>query len=113
MLIDWDRIRELRDEIGEDDFGEVVEMFLEEVADAVARLDPIANDTAAAEADLHFIKSISLNLGFSGLATICQTGEKRASGGDMPIRELERIPSLYQESLVEFAIGRGKSEAAA
>jgi hypothetical protein len=30
-MIDWDRVQELRDEIGAEAFGEVVELFLEEV----------------------------------------------------------------------------------
>ena len=30
-MIDWKRVRELRDEIGEEDFSEVVDLFLEEV----------------------------------------------------------------------------------
>ena len=30
-MIDWTRVSELRDEIGAEDFGDVVEIFLEEV----------------------------------------------------------------------------------
>ena len=34
-MIDWERVRELRSEIGADDFAEVVEMFLSEADEAV------------------------------------------------------------------------------
>ena len=30
-MIDWPRVKELKDEIGAEDFGEVVDLFLEEV----------------------------------------------------------------------------------
>ena len=39
-MIDWERVRELRSEIGADDFAEVVEMFLSEADEAVTRLTP-------------------------------------------------------------------------
>ena len=35
-MIDWARVSELRDEVGEGDFDEVVELFLEEVDEAIA-----------------------------------------------------------------------------
>ena len=38
FMIDWDRIGELRAEIGDDDFAEVLDLFFEDVDDAVARL---------------------------------------------------------------------------
>lgn len=37
-MIDWARVSERRDEVGEEDFDEVVELFLEEVDEAIAAL---------------------------------------------------------------------------
>ena len=37
-MIDWTRAGELRSEIGDDGFAEVVELFLDEVEDVVMRL---------------------------------------------------------------------------
>ena len=37
-MIDWARVSELRDEVGAEDFDEVVELFLEEVEEAIAAL---------------------------------------------------------------------------
>ena len=37
-MIDWARVSELRDEVGAEDFDEVVELFLEEVDEAIAAL---------------------------------------------------------------------------
>ena len=51
-MIDWNRIKTLRDDIGEDDFPDVVEIFIEEVTEMIAHL----RDTPQLEtlgADLH------------------------------------------------------------
>ena len=37
-MIDWTRIKQLRDEIGEEDFPEVVEIFIEEVSGMIDSL---------------------------------------------------------------------------
>ena len=38
-LIDWTRVKDLRSEIGENDFFEVVEMFFDETDEVVASLE--------------------------------------------------------------------------
>ena len=37
-MIEWDRVAELRDEVGAEDFAEVVELFLDEVEATLARI---------------------------------------------------------------------------
>lgn len=37
-MINWKRVNELRDEIGPEDFAEVVELFLEEVEQVIDKL---------------------------------------------------------------------------
>ena len=80
-MIDWTRINELRDEIGADGFDEVVDMFLEEADEVIARLTS-GGLAKSLEADLHFLKGAALNLGFDELATLCQDGEQRAAFGE-------------------------------
>lgn len=79
-MIDWDRVASLREEIGVADFAEVVEMFLTESDEAVARMLAGKPD-GTLEADLHFLKGSALNLGFRDLAALCSAGEKRAAAG--------------------------------
>ena len=79
-MIDWDRIRDLKAEIGEPDFVEVATMFLDESDEVIARLSCDAG-ASALEKDLHFLKGAALNLGFAQLATLCQDGERRAAAG--------------------------------
>ena len=48
-MIDWSRVSELREEVGEEDFAEVVELFLDEVDGVIGTLAP---ETADLEAQL-------------------------------------------------------------
>lgn len=101
-MIDWNRVRDLREEIGEEDFDEVAEMFIEEVEEVIGKLRtaPVAADL---EADLHFLKSSALNIGFSEFAQLCSSGEANASAGG--IVELAPILSSYDSSKAVFANG--------
>ena len=80
-MIDWHRVRELQDEVGVEDFAEVVELFLEEADEVIARLETgAAPDTL--EAEYHALKGSALNLGFQDLAEICAQAERQAAAGD-------------------------------
>lgn len=109
-MIDWDRVKELRDEIGADDFAEVVDMFLEEADAAAGRLSPSLT-AKAMEADLHFLKGAALNLGFRDLANLCQDGERRAAGGDTNVG-LDAVRDCYAASKTVFEGGKDQAFAA-
>ena len=79
-MIDWQRVHELQDEVGLEDFHEVVDLFLEEVEEVVERLKGTP-DPASYEADFHFLKGSALNLGFQAFATICADNERSAAAG--------------------------------
>ena len=101
-MIDWDRVANLRAEIGADDFAEVADMFLEEADEVVARLRS-GEPGPGLEAELHFLKGSALNLGFRELAGLCGDGEKRAaSGGSV---DVARVIASYAASRSAFADG--------
>jgi histidine phosphotransfer protein HptB len=103
-MIDWTRIAELRSEIGDEDLDEVVGLFLEETDEVIARLSGgVAVSTL--ESDLHFLKGSALNLGFSALAEMCQTGERMAASGSGASIDLQPIIALYYASKVAFLQG--------
>lgn len=79
-MIDWARVEELQSEIGEEDFAEVAEVFLEEAEEAIFRLRQ-HQDAATRQADLHFLKGSALNLGFRDLARLCHDGERACAEG--------------------------------
>ena len=99
-MIDWERIIELSEEIGLDDFDEVVELFLSEVEERLTTLLS-KGDHECVEEDLHFLKGSALNLGFSDLAAICHEGEGRAAKGE-PMIDRHNILAVYNTSKAEF-----------
>ncbi len=100
-MIDWERVSELKEEIGEEDFSEVAELFMSEVEDVLERLRH-APDPARFEEDLHFLKSSALNLGFSDFSNLCQAGEKCAAQGEAASVDLAPIFTSYDATKAIF-----------
>jgi len=96
-MIDWSRIEELKSEVGAEDFEEVVEIFLEEVDETIAKF-PDAKEPAQMEELMHFLKGSALNIGFSGLSDICAKGETLARAGTMDGIDTARVEEVYQSS---------------
>lgn len=99
-MIDWNRVRDLRSEVGNDDFEEIIAMFLEETDVVVARLSA-SQSIQQLESDLHFLKGSALNIGFASFAQLCQIGEKQAAGGKSELSVAEII-KVYTESRAEL-----------
>lgn len=102
-MIDWNRVNELQDEVGMDDFDEIVSLFLEEVDEATASLrsDPAGQDMSEA---LHFLKGCSLNLGFRDLADLCGAGEalaKQGAGDTVDVAAICRTYALSRDMFLE------------
>lgn len=101
-MIDWARVSELRDEIGPEDFGEVVDLFLMEVEGAIELLDGASGNPIVTEEQMHFLKGAALNLGFAALAEICQTGEKAAAAGDANAVPDGQVRQTFEASRESF-----------
>jgi len=103
-MIDWNRVKDLRDEIGADGLQEVIEMFLEEADTEIAELQ---NDTTldALETRLHALKGIALNLGFVRFSENCQIGETAAAGGAADQIDIAEILASYDSSKAVFLEG--------
>jgi histidine phosphotransfer protein HptB len=111
VMIDWKRVEELREEIGDDDFVEVAGMFLEEADQTIEALsDGLAPEDV--EGQLHFLKGSALNLGLADLAAICQDGERRAASGNGAQVDLGQIIAVYHASRAALT-GRLARDAAA
>lgn len=96
-MIDWKRVEELREEIGDDGFSEVADMFLDEADQAVRTL--IAGlPPDEVEGQLHFLKGSALNLGLSDLAAICQDGERKAAAGLGATVDTAQVATVYHAS---------------
>lgn len=102
-MIDWARVAELRDEIGNEDFAEVVTLFLEEADEVVQRLAE-CSDAKSLESALHFLKGSALNLGFESLAQLCQDGERMAASGSVEV-DTAAVAAEYDGSKAAFEAG--------
>jgi HPt (histidine-containing phosphotransfer) domain-containing protein len=100
-MLDWDRINQLRDEVGEKDFDEIIALFLEEVEEVTQRLeaDP---DLSGLEQDMHFLKSSALTLGFQDFANLCQAAEIDASRGFASDIDIAEILTAFKQSRTTF-----------
>ncbi|MFV0243884.1 MAG: Hpt domain-containing protein, partial [Qingshengfaniella sp.] len=103
-MIDWARVAELRAEVGEAVFAEVIELFLEEVEAVLDRLNPALPGFQIAE-KLHFIKGSALNLGFRQLSDACRGAEEIARRGGAAGPALAQVVAAYRPSREAFLDG--------
>jgi HPt (histidine-containing phosphotransfer) domain-containing protein len=103
-MIDWERVHDLRQEVGAREFEEVVDLFLEEVDEVMARLRR-APDPATFEEDLHFLKGSAMNLGFTELVRLCQAGESAAAAGRADTVDLGPVLASYDVARAAFLAG--------
>lgn len=103
-MIAWDRIAQLRDEIGENDFQEIVTLFLDEVDEGIDQLAPDLTGAALAQ-QLHFLAGSALNLGFEVFARLCQAGERGALDTSADKPDLAVIARCYTMSRRQFIAG--------
>lgn len=98
-MIHWAKVVELRDDVGAEDFNEVVELFLDEVEETIVNLG--ANGRSL-EHDLHFLKGSALNLGFIEFSELCRIGEADAAKGAADSVDTGAIIASYQASKSAF-----------
>lgn len=110
-MIDWQRVASLRDEIGAEDFEEVVTLFLEEVSGVTDALRAGPN-LGSLEEDLHFLKGSALNLGFSAFSDLCSAGESRAAAGEADAVNVTEILDCFEASKIAFDTGISQVTAA-
>jgi HPt (histidine-containing phosphotransfer) domain-containing protein len=96
-MIDWQRVNELRDEVGNDDFPEIVTVFLDEVNEVI---DRITNHIT--QEDMHFLKGSAWTLGFSETGTLCRDGEEMMKAEPPKIPVLEPILAAFQAERAEL-----------
>jgi len=101
-MIDWTRVAELRDEIGAEDFGEIVDLFLVEVDSAIDRLAAGAGNPEIVADQMHFLKGAGLNLGFEALSSLCRDGEKAAQNGDANKFSADQVRDVFEASRLCF-----------
>ncbi|MFN3276252.1 MAG: Hpt domain-containing protein [Paracoccus sp. (in: a-proteobacteria)] len=77
-MIDWDRVHDMRAEVGDEEFGPLAEQFLTEIETRLMRL---GRSPAQLFLDLHVLRGSALNMGFRELAALCLVGEANLRDG--------------------------------
>ncbi len=99
-MINWDRISELREEVGEDDLAEVLGLFFEEVEEVLEKL-PSA-DAQDIPGHLHFLKGSALNIGLSGVSGLCRDEEAKLAADPTANAQVGAIRSAYNAAKIEL-----------
>lgn len=80
-MLDMGRIDELRNDFGEEDFEEIVGLFLKEVDQCLTKIT--APNCADIQDHLHFLKGSAANLGFVLVKKACETAEHDPSAENL------------------------------
>ena len=97
VCVDWDRLDELKTDIGEEDFADVVMLFVSELQDTLSTLTP---DRAAAN-DFHFLRGSAANLGLNSLVAACDAAEAACAAGQPP--NVEAVQAAFKTALEDMA----------
>lgn len=99
-MIDWDRVREIRKEVGDAEFRPILELFLDEIETITFRL--AGNDSGRMETDFHFLRGCACNLGFRALAAVCEEFEGLVIAGRLGEVRIEHVLDIYAQSKQAF-----------
>jgi len=95
-MIDWNRVNELRTEVGKEDFGDVLDMFFDEVAEVLVGLGNGGSE--ATKRDLHFLKGSAMNIGLAEVSALCLNFELALIADPDGAVDLNAIRRTFQAS---------------
>lgn len=96
-MVSWKRIDELRAEIGDEDFEEILTMFLSEVEESLGRMgNPIGIELLQEE--LHALRGAALNVGMQKVAMLCGDAEDAIKHGRQTAPDLAPVTEAFQAS---------------
>jgi HPt (histidine-containing phosphotransfer) domain-containing protein len=96
-LIDWDLLNSLKSDIGEEDFADVVTLFVAEISEKIEEMR--ASPEGASADDFHFLKGSAANLGFTAMSAACDTAEAAARAGQPG--DLDAVHTAFRAALDE------------
>lgn len=102
-MIDWERVRELREDVGDSEFRPILELFLDEIETIVFRL--VGNRAAQMPDDFHFLTGCARNLGFRGFGDLCEELEGLAQQNRLTRQRIEAALDVYSASKQAFVSG--------
>ncbi|MFD1807811.1 Hpt domain-containing protein [Gemmobacter lanyuensis] len=109
-MIDWQRVAELEEEVGQDGLCEVITLFLEETDEVMARLSTDAAPQQLGR-DLHFLKEVRSTLACGHLHNCARRRAALRFWGAGRIN-LPLLRHLYEESKTALRAGQANRPAA-
>ena len=103
-MIDWARVEQLREDVGDDGFQRLAVLFLDEVQETIDRLHG-SGASGDLQACLHLLRGSALTLGFRGLCELCETGERAAAAGQPGTVDKRAIIAAFEQSRIQFTAG--------
>ena len=100
LAVDWDRINELRADIGEEDFADVALLFVSELHEAFEGL--LSNPGAATDAEFHFLRGGAANLGFQAVVDACDVAERTYLSGGTP--DVGAVHRAFKAAMAEITV---------
>ena len=95
--VDWDRLNSLRDDIGPEEFADVVLLFFAEIGEKLDDMQKGA--TAPTVEDFHFLRGSAANLGFADMVVACQLAEAACLSGRVP--DVAAVVRGFETALAE------------
>lgn len=99
-MVNWDRITELKEEVGEEDLAEVLALFCEEVEEALGALS--TTDANSLKGHLHFLKGSALNIGLDQVSALCREAEQSLANDPKSVIATDAIRTAYQSAHAEL-----------
>lgn len=95
------RLNELKSEVGEEDFSEVIEIFCEEVEEVLKGLQ--TGDPSELAQQLHFLKGSALNIGLQKVGELCESEEICLRSDAKHAADVAGLRMAYDDSIKELA----------
>ncbi len=95
--VDLDRLTSLRDDIGAEDFADVVLLFFTEIGEKLEQMREAAGSLSPG--DFHFLRGSAANLGFTAMVEACERAETACAEGREP--DLAAVVESNEAALYE------------
>ena len=99
-MIDWPHVRKLQQNVGADDFTEIVELYFSEVEETLDRIQ----EKGPTATDMHLLKGSSANMGFVAFSKACQIAEHALQNAEIEC-DLVAVKECYRDSVTAFVNG--------
>ncbi|SHG99111.1 Hpt domain-containing protein [Cognatishimia maritima] len=99
-MIDWPHVRKLQQDVGADDFSEIVALYFSEVEDAFDRI----REKGLTATDMHLLKGSAANMGFVAFSKACQIAEHALQNAGVEC-DIDAVTDSYNDSVKDFLNG--------